>query len=63
LDNDTLETSYGHKKKENGWQEVPVRKLSKVSPNEQTIKGRQALKEMTKRATNNIPDKEKSQRL
>jgi hypothetical protein len=62
LDSDTLETSYGHKKKEDGEHEVPLSKLSKVSHNKQTIKGRQALNEMTMRATNDIPVKVKKRK-
>jgi hypothetical protein len=46
----TLETSYGHKKKEDGEQEAPLRKLSKVNPDKQTSKGKQTLNDLTKKA-------------
>jgi hypothetical protein len=51
--NNTVETSYGHKKEKNGESEVPVRKFSKVSCEKQTDKGEQALNEMTRKATSN----------
>ena len=58
LDSDyALESSYGHKKKENGEQEVLLSKLSKVSLDKQSSAGKQALNGMTKKAVSNYPIK------
>jgi hypothetical protein len=52
LDSDsTVETSHRHKKEHNGEQELAMGKLSRVSDDKLTSEGKQALNEMTKKAT------------